>query len=339
MGRRIPTELAAQCTAWLLALGTWGRPAQCAAQTPEPRASLVVTRGEGAQDCPDAATLAEHVRAVVGANLLRVGLGAATETWIQVAMARTFAGYTAQISSLGVRHGTRALEDLGPSCTSLADAVAVTIAIFLDPYANAPAPEPVAVVPRRRPSEPASASAARSESPAHWPQIFIEGSGGVALNLVEHSEPLASADFGLRLTPRWSLALGGTFVFPDTKTTSGGQVDLSLSYLYLLACARALGDTDGPRADWCAAPLLGTFRGSGRGYRDSFSDRSAWLALAVGPQVVYPVSHKLAWVLAGQGVVPLIRQSFEVQSAGVRSNAFRSPNVGGLISLGMRGAW
>jgi len=35
-----------------------------------PHASLVVTRGDGAEDCPDAATLAEQVHRVSGANVV-----------------------------------------------------------------------------------------------------------------------------------------------------------------------------------------------------------------------------------------------------------------------------
>ena len=120
-------------------------PAPCGAQS-TPRAFLVVTRGDGAQDCPDATQLSEQVRAIAGTNVVGVGLASPVETWIQVTMTRSFSSYGAQISALGAHHGTRSLEDLGPSCTSLADAVAVTIAIFLDPYANVPLPEPRALV-------------------------------------------------------------------------------------------------------------------------------------------------------------------------------------------------
>ena len=108
-----------------------------AAQTHSPRAALVVTRGEGAQDCPDSVLLAERVRAVAGASVISAELDSTRfETWVQVAITRNFGGYSAQISTSGARHGSRALDDLGPSCASLADAIAVTLAIFLDPYAN-----------------------------------------------------------------------------------------------------------------------------------------------------------------------------------------------------------
>jgi hypothetical protein len=336
--RRIRFEPSARCAGCLAAVGALCFSAPCLAQE-TPRASLVVTRGDGAQDCPDAAQLAEQVRAVAGKNVVGVGLGTPMETWIQVTIARSFGSYSAQISALGEHHGTRSLEDLGPSCTSLADAVAVTIAIFLDPYANTPLPEPPSLTPRREPALKAPARGASPvDRPASFPQLLLEGSGGVALNLLEHSEPFVNASVGMRLTPRWSFTLGGAFVFPDTKTTSGGEIELSLSYAYLSACARAWGDPGGARMDWCAAPLLGSFTGTGKHYLETHSERSAWFALSLGPEVVFPVSRYLSWLVTAQGVAPLVQQSFTVQSAGARSNAFRSAAVGGLLSLGVRGA-
>lgn len=304
-----------------------------------PRASLVVTRGEGAQECPDAARLAEQVRAVAGTDVVSVGLNMPMETWIQVTIARSFGSYTAQISTLGAHRGTRLLEDLGASCASLADAIAVTIAIFLDPYANMPLPEAhsLAAPTALRPEAPARITVS-SEPRSRFPRLVLDGSGGVALNFLEQGEPLLKAGLGMQLNSRWSFALGGVFVFPDTKTTSGGQIELALSYASLTACARAWGDPNSTRLDWCAAPLLGSFAASAQGFRETYPERSTWLALSSGPEVLFPVSDALSWVVSAQGVVPLTQQRFTVQSAGVLRSAFRSAALGGLLSIGVRGA-
>ncbi|MEO6602937.1 MAG: hypothetical protein ABIQ16_23835, partial [Polyangiaceae bacterium] len=135
-----------------------------------------------------------------------------------------------------------------------------------------------------------------------------------------------------------SFTLGGAFVLPDTKATNGGEVELSLSFAYLSACARAWGDPESARMDWCAGPLLGSFGGRGKGYLETHSEHSAWFAISLGPEVVFPVSRSLSWVVTAQGVAPLVQQRFAVQSAGARSSAFRSAAVGGLLSLGVRGA-
>jgi hypothetical protein len=173
---------------------------------------------------------------------------------------------------------------------------------------------------------------------AWLPRWILDASAGIALDMLQHSQPLLTANAGWRFNPRWSLAVGGTFVFPDSKSTAdNGSVTLELSYAYLLGCGRALGSSDGTRIDWCAAPLVGSLRGAGKDFQHNFSEHAVWLAIAAGPQVVFPFSRALAWVLSGQGVVPLVQQGFDAENKGVRSNVYRSTSVAGLVSLGIRG--
>jgi hypothetical protein len=309
-----------------------------AAQVHSPKAALVVTRGEGAQDCPDSATLAERVRTVAGASVIGAELDpAAIETWVQVAITRNFGGYSAQINTSGLRHGSRALEDLGPSCASLADAIAVTLAIFLDPYASAlpakmaqPAPTPP------RPAELKAKPQQAADLPRRT-RFFLNAGAGVALNLLHHALPLFVANAGLRLTPSWSLSLGGGYVLTDTVPSRGGEVELSLAFADLRGCGRAVGEAERAHLDWCLAARIGSLRGSGQSYTDSFSKRTAWLALAIGPEVVFPFTRSLSWILTGEAVLPVIRNGFDVQANGSRSLAFRPSAVGGSISLGVRG--
>ena len=306
-----------------------------AAQPLAPRASLVVTRGEGAQDCPDANALADQVHNVAGSELLSAGVPShPVETWVQVAIGHDFGGYTATIISSGTRHGTRTLQDLGPSCASLADAIAVTVAIFLDPYANAPAPPAVPTVPATRNAIP---KAPPQLAPLPAARYFLDSAGGVGFAMLEHAEPLVSVGFGLRVTPRWSLSLGGTFVFPDTVSNGSGNVDLGLSYALVQGCGQALGDADSASLAFCAVPMLGLLRGSGHGYPNELTQRAAWFALGVGPRVSLPLTRAFAWVISGQGVVPLVEHAFDVRNNGVRSEAFHTSAVGALISLGIRG--
>jgi len=307
-----------------------------AAQSQAPKAVLIVTRGEGAQDCPDSAALAERVRAVAGGNVVSAEPGsAAFETWVQVAIARNFNGYSAQISTSGLRHGSRTLEDVGPSCASLADAVAVTLAIFLDPYASAPPPN--AVSPAVRSVRPPASKADEPREAPHPSPFSVAASAGVTINVLEHAMPLLTAHAGLQLRPRWSLSLGGGYVLTDATTSPGGEVELSLAYVDLGACGRALGESGGLRLNWCLAAMLGSLRGSGRGYENEFSKSSPWLAAGVGPDVVFPITRAFSWILTGQAVLPLVFNGFDVEANGSRSQAFRPSSVGGLLSLGVRG--
>jgi hypothetical protein len=339
----IPSE---RCSAWsavLAALAVLSLPALCAAQTSVARASLVVTRGDGAQACPDAATLAAQVRGVAGANVIGVGLGATpTEpvaTWVQVAVAHDFGGYRAQISTLGRHHGTRILEDLGPGCSSLADAIAVTIAIFLDPYADAPPPAQVTAA--SAPATPSTPKPEPRKAAPSRPEPFADASGGVA-SFLEHSEPLLGASLGLLWADRWSLALAGSYVFSDSVLPSSkqthGMIRLRLSYGSVQGCGRVLGVREGARIDWCLAPLVGLLKGESQGYDSNSSKALFWLAVAAGPQAVFPFGAGFSGVLTAQAVLPLIRRGFDQSVPAQPSAVFTPAAVAGLISFGIRGA-
>jgi hypothetical protein len=331
----ITTDLGARCCGFLLLLAAASEASPAAAQTQPPKAALIVTRGEGAQDCPDAAALAERVRGVAGANVLSSEVFATPfDTWVHVAVTRNLDGYSAQISTSGALHGNRGLQDLGPSCASLADAVAVTLAIFLDPYANAPPRKaaPVSCPP------PAPVAEPKLHSGEPLPKrFFLEASAGVTLNVLEHAMPLLVGTAGLQLSPNWSLSLTGGVVLTDSTNSPGGEVDLSLTYVDFTACGRTLGESDRAQLNWCLGAMLGSLRGSGRGYADEFSKRDLWLSAGLGPEVLFPVAHSLFWVLRAEALFPVVRNGFDVRARGVQSLAFRPSAVAELISLGVRG--
>lgn|GEM_PF-1071954 len=331
--RTITSKTRARFLGVLALVATESEASLAVAQSPAPKAALIVTRGEGAQDCPDALALAERVRAVAGANVISSEPGsAAFETWVQVAIARNFNGYSAQISTSGLRHGSRTLEDVGPSCANLADAVAVTLAIVLDPYASAPPPKATPAVPICAP-EPKP----KAPSAAPLPRFFLAAGAGVTINVLEHATPAFVGAGGLHLSPRWSLLLGGGYVLQDTVTSPGGEVELSLAYGDVGACGRALGDSNGLQLNWCLLAMLGSLHGKGRDYENVFSKSTLWLAAGVGPDVVFPITRSFSWLLTGQAVLPLIRSGFDVQANGVQHEAFRPSSVGALVSLGVRG--
>lgn len=330
------TKFRASYLGLLLVLATVSKGPLAVAQTQPPKAALIVTRGEGAQDCPDSAALAERVRAVAGANVVSAEPGtAAFQTWVQVAIARSFYGYGAQISTSGLHHGSRTLEDVGPSCANLADAIAVTLAIILDPYAGAPPPR--AAAPAEVPM-PRAAQKAKPPSDAPRPSWFFLAAGaGVTLNVLDHAMPALAVTAGLRLSASWSLSLGGGYVFSDTVNSPGGEVELSLAYVDFGACGRALGEGGKAQLNWCLTTMLGSLRGSGQGYDNEYSKSSAWFSVGVGPEVVFPIARSFSWILTAEAVLPLVRSGFDVQTAGSQSPAFRPSSVGALVSLGVRG--
>lgn len=335
--RLIPTDLRLALGSAVLAATVLLWPARSRAE-PGP-ASLVVTRGEGADDCPDAANLADQVRRLTGSAVINAApvTSQANPSFIQVAIVRNFASYRAEIHAGGAHHGNRALEDLGPSCASLADAIAITIAIFLDPYATSGAPA-LPTEPARPALETPSKPAADPE-PVRWPQrLTLDLAGGVAFSALAHTTPMLGGRMGWRVAERWSFSLGGAGVFSDSlEAPGGGSVDLGLSFASALGCGRALGEAEAARLDFCAGLLLGSLTGTGQGYRKRSTQHELWSAVGAGPELVMPFAPRLAWTLASLGALPLVRQGFEVETQGVRSRAFHESAAALLLTLGVRG--
>jgi Sigma-70 region 2 len=211
--------------------------------------------------------------------------------------------YRAEISAGGLHQGSRSLEDSGPSCSSLADAIAITIAMFLDPYAATPVPR-MAVSSTAVPTTPNATPPRESlQRPPPWrSHLTLDLAGGASFGALAQTAPLMAGRLGWRATERWSLAVGGAFLFPDAVSAGAGSVDLGLSYGYLTGCARAVGESERARLDWCAAALVGSLYGQGHGYENIWTKHAPWTAIAAGPEIVLPFTTWLAWSLGARRV-------------------------------------
>lgn len=316
--------------------------ARVAAAEPH-RASLVVTRGEGAEDCPDAVALVERVRGMTGDDALHVDAGdGRAATWVSVELSRTSSGYRALLVARGARHGTRSIEDVGPGCRSLAGALAITLVMLLDPEAQRE-PEPLPPVPRRPasapqpiarpPAEPAPRRA--PEQPADEPPVLgLEAHAGGTVAVLEHAVPFVRG--GARV--RWGrgvVGAGAAYVKPDRVTAPGGAVELRLWFAYLGACARLTGSREtAVRA--CVESMAGSLGGEGDAY-ETFTDqrRLPWIAAAGGVELDAGIARSFRWSARAVALAPLVRQAFRVRVGETSSTAFRTPLAGGLLTLGL----
>src|SRR3954453_22636034 len=133
-------------------VGVFGTGAPEAWASPK-TAELSVARGPGAEDCPDTTALQARVEQITGTRLEQL---AATEPRLAlgVSFSREGDSYRAAIRTQGPKEGERSLEDEGPTCVALAEAVGVTLALLLDrvPRRDVPAPVPpqaLATIPGR----------------------------------------------------------------------------------------------------------------------------------------------------------------------------------------------
>jgi len=320
---RVPTELL-RLGAVLCAV-TATTAARAAGSEP-PRAELVVTRGAGAEDCPDAAALTTKTRAMAAADITSGVAETARDTWIEVELSRVFSGYRATISARGRRHGTRTIEDIGPRCGSLADAVAITLVMLMDPELSpeAPAtpPAPAVVTPKAPQSGTKVAPGA-------------ELGAGASFALLEHPAPVLELGAHLGIGARAGIALGGGFVFPDRVKTAGGEVRLGLAYGYLRGSFALLENASTSFA-LTAGPMLGSLSGDGEHYDVHMPAQSLlWIALAGGPELRAALASWLTWSIRLMMVAPLIHQGFSIDDAGKPALAFTTPPLGATLTFGL----
>lgn len=91
-------------------------------------------RGEAAEGCPDRATMAREITRRLGYDPFRPPFS----QWLEGLVERTDAGLTATIYSrdaAGAMVGRRELADEGQGCAALGEAVALTLALAIDPEA------------------------------------------------------------------------------------------------------------------------------------------------------------------------------------------------------------
>lgn len=328
MERRIRTE-------WWLALGLALIAAPAHAR--DSQAYLVVTRDESAKDCPDAATLAERVNAILNGPVVRVTEPESSSIWIQLEMNRDLEGYRAAIQTRGERFGSRVIRDAGQSCSNLAEATAVALAIVLDqPPASQDEPRPPPPAPVA-PPEPVPVQDLEPEQPnepaAFSPGVALEG--GVALAVLEHPVPTIELSAQGRFGRAFSLALGVGAFGKDQVDDGEHRVELSLLQANLRACLNAYAGASGLSLAWCAGPFFGVLGGKGENFDENLDQAALLIAITAGLEARASLAASFSWVARAALFVPVVRPGFSVEEDGELDSVFDVPRAGGLFTLGV----
>ncbi len=288
--------------------------------------ALVVTRAPGVEDCPDANGVAARVRAMTQGDPLAARPGVARDTWLQVEFSQTLSGYRAVITARGRRQGTRSIDDVGPGCASLADAVTLTLVMLLDPelvHASSALSDAV--------HADATASA-RDRTPSV--SFAAEASGGVTLGILEHGGGLIEAGARLAFARSLALALGGGYLFPDRTSAPPGSVTLDLWYGYA-RISGAVFEHAGTRLALFVGPSVGSLGGSSEDFDYRTDRRLLWVAGGFGVEAFALLAGSFSWSARLCAVTPFRYEGFYVNDAGERHRAFRTPGIGGALSLGV----
>jgi len=271
-------------------------------------ATLTVTRAPAAADCPSAGELQAAIERIVQ---YPVASAPGDRLVADVQFQRGEAGLEALVRLAGAKQGERRLTDTGVSCSPLAQAVAVTLALLMDfgpePAASPPAPTP------------------RAASDSHG-DLWYGGGGSVGLS----AAPTLTVTGGMAASwARWSLRGSGGGVIPREAELAPGGVRVGLVRGELLLC-RALAA--GPRTRWdaCAGGTAGWLWGHGQGYPVSTDAGFAWAAGGAALRLGGAVGGHWLWGVQAELLAPLRRHTFSIENLGV---AYRSSPVAGLLEL------
>ncbi len=329
MERRIRTE-------WWLALGMALIAAPAHAR--DSQAYLVVTRDESAKDCPDAATLAERVNAILNGPVVRVTEPESSSIWIQLEMNRDLEGYRAADSDQGralrqsrdSRRGSELQQPGRVPPRSRSRSCSISQPASQD-EPRPPPPEPVAPpqpVPLqdRKPEQP-------NESAAFNPGVALEG--GVALAVLEHPVPTVELSAQGRFGRSFSLALGVGAFGKDQVDDGEHRVELGLLQANLRACLNGYTGASGLRLAWCAGPLFGMLGGKGENFDQNLDQTALLIAITAGLEARASLAASFSWVARAALFVPVVRPGFSVEEDGERDSVFDVPRAGGLFTLGV----
>jgi hypothetical protein len=310
--------------ALLLASSVWATAGVARAEATA--ATLVVTRGAGAEDCPTAEGLAERVRAIGAGRLLQTNLQQPSATWVYLELTHDLGRYTAFLQTRGRQQGSRTLSDVSANCASLSDAVAVTLALLLDEGqpTSKPAPPPTL-------REPSSAPRPSRKKPRY----AVSLGGGVGIGLLAETTPSASAGLDTTLGPHLRLGIGAGTTLPQRVHYLQGYTELQLSWGYARACALVGRSKSGVELSVCASPMLGALSGAGKRYDFSAKKRWLWAALAGGPELSGPLSEPSFWWISAMAIAPLTLRGFAVTVDGKRHDTFVVKSFAASASLGL----
>ena len=280
-------------------------------------AAIIVSRTPEASDCPDTERLASEVERIVGRPLAEGG--APNALVVRAEFSRPAGIYQAKVQLTGAREGERVLRDEGATCEALADAVAVTTALLLDPSERS--------AKERRPLDPAR-SPLRS-----WLELWVSGRYGVGAGLVGGPTWIAGGGLGASLGPLTSIDLGATVTGTHTSQLGEGIVHVRLWYIELGAFRSLTGETLqlGPYLQL----MGGVLGGVGEGYATTSSASLAWFAAGAGLRAEVRFGSNLRLGARALALVPTRKHSFSVGYVGT---AYESSAVGGSaeFTLGMK---
>lgn len=315
----------------LLALLALFAPVASAQPAPRELPQLVVQRAPAAADCPDAAALAVRVETLAGKKAFVPAADVGGGFAFEVQILKSDEGYTAIVLAAGK---SRQIADPGPTCGSLADALALTLAILVDadepPPVAPPPPPPPLPPPAPIPTFVPPPSPPPAPRPA--PRLLVSPNIGVTEGLSGSLVPALTIGADTRVVGPLSLLAGFTWLPGQDFALSPGRVEVQLMYGQLAACASTWKFLGSVRVGLCAQLNVGGIRGKSIGYPSTREVLRTWTSIGLGGLLDVPIAGPFFWS-SRLGVFAVTQQeAFRLDNFGV---AFDPPPVGVLVGTGV----
>ena len=286
-----------------------------AAATSAPTISFDLSRGPGAEACPDRDALAAQVERRLTQSRASPTVPVADR--VSIAIVRAGDAYVATLSTLarsGLGGGTRRLVDDSRDCAGLAEALSLTLAMIADgrplfatkaPEVSAPPPTPT-----RRPWELGAGVLGSS--------LLGAPTVGYSVDALWHAQPRLGAGVMAMWMPGRTIAKASGF----TKVST----EIGLARL----CWGVLPFGGRFFPSLCGQFGAGVLRGSSQGYADAKSASRLWLGAGGSVNAGFRLSE--IWSVTAQtGVLHTLRN--EQFTIGGLGSVYESTGLGWLASL------
>lgn len=304
---------------------------------------LWVSRGPGAERCPDRERLTDAVLS----RLTRASPPSSDEVSVRVTLSARDGALLAlvELRHRGQPSGTRELASQDRSCKELAQALAIVVALAVDVQSSVPS-EPRAPSPPREPLDEAPSVVADDEylplpADPNNPRGAETGArfgGALTLGLMPHPQAGVGVALAQRVGSRLEVDLGLT-AFPWSVTSSLPEQRAQIDYRAVLGQASMCLPVAGSfwvRSSLCAGVAGGAVQTTSRGLGSARPTLSPLLNGVLSTTLHVRLDDRwLAFFSAGLGIVWLRKEFVFSARDGTTPAAFRMPPQIGSFEIGI----
>ena len=287
-----------------------------AAQAADDSVRLSVVRSRDAASCPDQ----EQMSALVAA-LRRPDASPLGPVLVDVQFVRDpdQGPFRVTLNVSGARSGRRTLDDQSTSCTELAEAAALSIAMLLDPQAAV----------RAMTAPPSSAPVAPPASPGlPGPPVELRLGASGLLTTGQTATPAGGIEgsLGVRWGDRWQASVGALWLPARTFALAPGSLDVDVLGATAEGCW--LPSVYRLHMGPCARLGAGRYQAHAHGFTENDDPSKSWLAAGLLGRVGGALLGPVEWRVQAGWMLPLLRRTFRID--GIDGLAFDPPAAGGL---------